>query len=37
MKVLMSCGGTGGHIYPAVAIAEILKEMQPDVEISFAE
>lgn len=36
MRVLMSCGGTGGHIYPAVAIAEILKELEPGVEISFA-
>ena len=36
MRVLMSCGGTGGHIYPAVAIAEILKDLEPGVEISFA-
>ncbi len=26
MKVLLSCGGTGGHIYPALAIAEQLKD-----------
>ncbi|MDR3242360.1 MAG: undecaprenyldiphospho-muramoylpentapeptide beta-N-acetylglucosaminyltransferase, partial [Clostridiales Family XIII bacterium] len=28
-------GGTGGHIYPAVAIAEKIREKQPDSEILF--
>lgn len=36
MKVLFACGGTGGHINPAIAIANTLKEKQPDVEILFA-
>jgi UDP-N-acetylglucosamine--N-acetylmuramyl-(pentapeptide) pyrophosphoryl-undecaprenol N-acetylglucosamine transferase len=35
MKVLLTCGGTGGHIYPAVAIAKALQVQQPDVEILF--
>jgi len=35
MKMLLSCGGTGGLIYPAVAIAETMKRMIPDLEIVF--
>ena len=35
MKVIMSCGGTGGHIYPAIAIADKIKEHYPDAEILF--
>lgn len=35
MKVIMTCGGTGGHIYPAIAIADKIKENQPDAEIIF--
>ena len=30
MKVLISAGGTGGHIYPALAIINKIKEMEPD-------
>ena len=26
MRVLISCGGTGGHINPGLAIADIIKE-----------
>jgi len=35
IKVLMVCGGTGGHIYPAMAIADSLKRMGAD-QIVFA-
>lgn len=35
MKVLISCGGTGGHIYPAIAIADKIKEKDPEAEILF--
>ena len=34
-KFILSGGGTGGHIYPAVAIANALKERFPDCEILF--
>ena len=30
MKVLLSGGGTGGHVYPAIAIANKIKEENPD-------
>lgn len=35
MKVLISGGGTGGHIFPAVSIANALREKNPDCEILF--
>ncbi len=34
-KVLISGGGTGGHIFPAVSIANALREKYPEVEIMF--
>jgi UDP-N-acetylmuramate--alanine ligase len=34
-KVIISGGGTGGHIFPAISIANALKERFPDVEILF--
>jgi UDP-N-acetylglucosamine--N-acetylmuramyl-(pentapeptide) pyrophosphoryl-undecaprenol N-acetylglucosamine transferase len=35
MKVIMTGGGTGGHIYPAVAIADEIKRREPDAKIIF--
>ncbi|MBQ3921047.1 MAG: glycosyltransferase, partial [Firmicutes bacterium] len=35
MRVIMSCAGTGGHIYPAIAIADRIKAAEPDSEIMF--
>ena len=35
MKIVMSCGGTGGHIYPAIAIADKIREHHPEAEILF--
>lgn len=35
LRVIISGGGTGGHIFPAVSIAGKLKELNPDTEILF--
>ena len=35
MRVIISGGGTGGHIFPAVAIANSLRKADPSVEILF--
>ena len=35
MKYLISGGGTGGHIFPAVSIANALREVDPSCEILF--
>lgn len=35
LKVILSGGGTGGHIFPAVAIANEIKKLVPQVEILF--
>ena len=35
LKVLVSGGGTGGHIFPAIAIANAIKEQRPDAQFLF--
>ncbi|MFO7790910.1 MAG: undecaprenyldiphospho-muramoylpentapeptide beta-N-acetylglucosaminyltransferase [Bacteroidota bacterium] len=34
-KIIISGGGTGGHIYPAISIANAIREINPDTEILF--
>ena len=35
MKIIIAGGGTGGHIFPALAIANALKNKIPEMEILF--
>lgn len=35
MKVMIAAGGTGGHIYPALALAETIKKTLPETEVIF--
>jgi len=35
LRVIISGGGTGGHIFPAVSIANAIKAMRPDAKILF--
>lgn len=35
LKVIIAGGGTGGHIFPAVAIGHALKKLQPNTELLF--
>ena len=35
IRAIISGGGTGGHIFPAISIADKLKELNPDTEILF--
>lgn len=35
MKIIISGGGTGGHIFPAISIANAIKKRNPDTEILF--
>lgn len=35
LRIIVSGGGTGGHIFPAISIANAIKELCPDAEILF--
>lgn len=35
LRVIISGGGTGGHIFPAISIANAIRSKQPDAEIMF--
>jgi len=35
LRIIISGGGTGGHIFPAIAIANAIKAMQPTAQIIF--
>ena len=35
MKFMFACGGTAGHIYPAISVADRLREKYPDAEFLF--
>ena len=35
LRIIVSGGGTGGHIFPAVSIANAIKSQHPEAEILF--
>ncbi|MFA6713712.1 MAG: glycosyltransferase, partial [Bacteroidales bacterium] len=35
IKIIISGGGTGGHIFPALSIANSIREINPNTEILF--
>jgi len=36
VRVVIAGGGTGGHLYPGIAVAHELRSRRPDVEVTFA-
>lgn len=35
MKIIIGAGGTGGHVYPALALADYIRQQKPDTEFLF--
>ena len=35
MRIAIACGGTGGHIYPGLTLAQTLKQKRPSLDIAF--
>ena len=35
IRILLAAGGTGGHVYPAIAIADAVTSLSPDSEVLF--
>ena len=35
LPIVVAAGGTGGHIYPGLAVANAIREVRPDAEVTF--